>query len=107
MHSVDQTTEQMVRSVLAYAENRLRMTPVPLDRGTRSAQELSFELDGLIRDNPRPPDEVLGVYSSVIAPSCLNRASRDASSPPPAIAAPIASLAPPATDVTTQSNFSP
>ena len=36
MHSVDQTTDQMVRSVLAYAENRLRMDPVPLDRGTRS-----------------------------------------------------------------------
>jgi hypothetical protein len=26
MHEVDQTTEQLVRSVLAYAENRLRMT---------------------------------------------------------------------------------
>ncbi|WP_217180682.1 hypothetical protein [Nakamurella multipartita] len=50
MHSVNQTTDAMVRSILAYAENRLRMTPVPLDRGTRSAQELSFELDGLIRD---------------------------------------------------------
>ena len=34
MHEVDQTTEQMVRSVLAYAENRLRMNPVPLDKGT-------------------------------------------------------------------------
>ena len=34
MHDVDQTTEQMVRSVLAYAENRLRMDPVPLDKGT-------------------------------------------------------------------------
>ena len=33
MHEVDQTTEQMVRSVLAYAENRLRMNPVPLDKG--------------------------------------------------------------------------
>ena len=32
MHQVDQTTEQMVRSVLAYAENRLRMDPVPLDK---------------------------------------------------------------------------
>ena len=33
MHEIDQTTEQMVRSVLAYAENRLRMDPVPLDIG--------------------------------------------------------------------------
>ena len=29
MHSVDPTTEQMIRSVLAYAENRLRLDPVP------------------------------------------------------------------------------
>ena len=35
--TVDQTTEQMVRSVLAYAENRLRMDPVPLDKGTLPA----------------------------------------------------------------------
>ncbi len=33
MHSVDATTEQMIRSVLAYAENRLRLDPVPLDQG--------------------------------------------------------------------------
>ena len=34
MHSVDATTEQMIRSVLAYAENRLRLDPVPLDQGS-------------------------------------------------------------------------
>ena len=72
MHSVNQTTDAMVRSVLAYAENRLRMAPVPLDRGTRTAPELYRELDGLIRDQGRQPDEVLGVYSSVIAPSIIS-----------------------------------
>ena len=50
MHEVDQTTEQMVRSVLAYAENRLRMNPVPLDKGTLPADELYERLDGVIRD---------------------------------------------------------
>ncbi len=34
MHEVDQNTENMLRSVLAYAENRLRMNPVPLDKGS-------------------------------------------------------------------------
>lgn len=63
MHEVDETTEQMVRSVLAYAENRLRMNPVPLDQGLLSADELYGRLDGLIRETPRHPDEVLGVYS--------------------------------------------
>ncbi len=72
MHEVDQTTEQMVRSVLAYAENRLRMSPVPLDKGTRSATELYGELDGVIRDRGRHPDEVLGIYASVIAPSIIS-----------------------------------
>ena len=72
MHDVDQNTEQMVRSVLAYAENRLRMNPVPLDKGVLPADELYGRLDGLIRDTPRPPDEVLGVYTSVIAPSVIS-----------------------------------
>ena len=72
MHEIDQTTEQMVRSVLAYAENRLRMDPVPLDIGTLPADELNARLAGLIRDSGRHPDEVLGVYSSVIAPSIIS-----------------------------------
>lgn len=72
MHQVDQTVEQMVRGVLAYAENRLRMDPIPLDRGEHSAEELSAALDGVIRDRGRSPDEVLGIYSSVIAPSVIS-----------------------------------
>jgi aromatic-L-amino-acid decarboxylase len=72
MHEVDQTAEQMVRSVLAYAENRLRMNPVPLDRATLPADELYSRLEGVIGDTGRHPDEVLGVYSSVIAPSVIS-----------------------------------
>src|SRR5215218_8632260 len=72
MHQVDQTTDQMVRSVLAYAENRLRMDPVPLDIGTLPADQLYARLAGLIRASARHPDEVLGVYSSVIAPSIIS-----------------------------------
>src|SRR6187549_560800 len=72
MHDVDQTTEQMVRSVLAYAENRLRMDPVPLDKGPQPAADLYKVLNGVIRDRGRAPDEVLGIYSSVIAPSIVS-----------------------------------
>src|SRR5215510_6611758 len=72
MHEVDQTTDQMVRSVLAYAENRLRMNPVPLDKGVLSAAEINQRLKGLIRDEGRQPDEVMGVYASVIAPSVIS-----------------------------------
>jgi glutamate/tyrosine decarboxylase-like PLP-dependent enzyme len=72
VHTVDQTTEQMVRAVLAYAENRLRRDPVPLDGSTRTTPELSAVLTGVIRDQPRSPDEVLGIYTSVIAPSIIS-----------------------------------
>ena len=73
MHSVDQTTDAMVRSVLAYAENRLRMSPVPLDKGTRTPAEL-YARAGRRSSGTRAgqPDEVLGVYSSVIAPSIIS-----------------------------------
>src|ERR1700690_1443295 len=72
MHSVDPTTEQMIRSVLAYAENRLRLDPVPLDEGSRNPAELDAALRGLLGDEPHNPDQVLGVYSSVIAPAVLS-----------------------------------
>src|ERR1700712_6121701 len=72
MHEIDQTTEQMVRSVLAYAENRLRVDAVPLAIGPPGAAELNGRLAGLIRDSGRHPDEVLGVYASVIAPSVIS-----------------------------------
>jgi aromatic-L-amino-acid decarboxylase len=72
MHQVDETTEQMVRSVLAYAENRLRMDPVPLDKGALPAADIYRVLDPVIRDRGRAPDEVLGIYSSVIAPSIIS-----------------------------------
>jgi aromatic-L-amino-acid/L-tryptophan decarboxylase len=72
MHAIDQSTEQMVRSVLAYAENRLRLDPVPLDQGTLTATQLADRLDGVIRPEARGVDEVLGVYASVIAPSIIS-----------------------------------
>ncbi|HSS67320.1 MAG TPA: pyridoxal-dependent decarboxylase [Nocardioidaceae bacterium] len=72
MHAIDQGTERMVRSVLAYAENRLRLDPVPLDQGTLTAAQLADRLEGVIRHEGRGVDEVLGVYASVIAPSIIS-----------------------------------
>jgi aromatic-L-amino-acid/L-tryptophan decarboxylase len=72
MHSVDPKTESMIRSVLAYAENRLRLNPVPLDRGSRDPAELDAALKGLLGPGPRNPDQVLGVYTSVIAPAVIS-----------------------------------
>ncbi len=72
MHSVDATTEAMIRSVLAYAENRLRLNPVPLDRGSRDPAELDAALKGLLGPEPHDSDQVLGVYASVVAPAVIS-----------------------------------
>ena len=72
MHSVDATTEQMIRSVLAYAENRLRLDPVPLDEGARDPAALAAALRGLLGDLPHNPDQVLGVYTSCLAPAVIS-----------------------------------
>ena len=72
MHSVDPTTEQMIRSVLAYAENRLRLDPVPLDEGSRDPAELDAALKGLLGDDPHNPDQVLGAYTSCVAPAVIS-----------------------------------
>jgi glutamate/tyrosine decarboxylase-like PLP-dependent enzyme len=48
------------------------MDPVPLDKGTQPAADLYKALNGVIRDRGRVPDEVLGIYSSVIAPSIIS-----------------------------------
>jgi aromatic-L-amino-acid decarboxylase len=72
MHSVDPTTDKMIRSVLAYAEGRLRLDPVPLDGGPRDPAELATALRGLLADQPHDPDEVLGVYTSTLATSVIS-----------------------------------
>ena len=72
MHNVDPTTESMIRSVLAYAENRLRLNPVPLDQGSRDPAELDAALKGLPGTGPHTPDQVLGVWASVMAPAVIS-----------------------------------
>src|SRR5258708_38807303 len=75
MHSVDRTTEQMIRSVLAYAENRLRLDPVPLDKGSRNPAELDIAVAGLLGDEGHDPDKVLGVYAATLAPAVISAGS--------------------------------
>jgi aromatic-L-amino-acid decarboxylase len=72
MHSVDPTTEQMIRAVLAYAENRLRLDPVPLDGCNPDPAVLDAALTGLLGDEPHNPDQVLGAYTSVVAPAVIS-----------------------------------
>ncbi len=62
----------MIRSVLAYAENRLRLDPVPLDGAPRDPAELHEALSGLLADDPHNADQILGVYTSVMAPAVIS-----------------------------------
>jgi aromatic-L-amino-acid/L-tryptophan decarboxylase len=72
MHSVDPTTEQMIRSVLAYAEDRLRLDPVPLDSGPRDPAQLGAALAGILNDQGNDPDKVLGIYAATLAPAVIS-----------------------------------
>jgi len=72
MHGVDRVTEQMIRSVLAYAENRLRLDPVPLDKGSRDPATLDIALGGLLGDEGHDPDQVLGAYAAFVAPAVIS-----------------------------------
>jgi aromatic-L-amino-acid/L-tryptophan decarboxylase len=72
MHGVDRVTEQMIRSVLAYAENRLRLDPVPLDTGSRNPADLDFALAGLLGEGSHDPDQVLGAYAATLAPAVIS-----------------------------------
>jgi aromatic-L-amino-acid/L-tryptophan decarboxylase len=72
MHGVDRLTEQMIRSVLAYAENRLRLDPVPLDQGSQDPADLDAALGGLLGDEGHNPDQVLGAYAAFVAPAVIS-----------------------------------
>jgi len=72
MHGVDRVTEQMIRSVLAYAENRLRLDPVPLDDGSRDPAVLDVALAGLLGEEGHDPDQVLGAYAATVAPAVIS-----------------------------------
>jgi aromatic-L-amino-acid/L-tryptophan decarboxylase len=72
MHSVDATIDKMIKSVLAYAQSRLRLDPVPLDGVPRDAAKLRDALRGLLSDQPHDPDQILGVYADTLAPAVIS-----------------------------------
>ncbi len=72
MHSVDAVTEQIIRSVIAQAENRVRLDPVSLDGRSRPPEEFDLLTAGVIGEGPRNPDEILGLYASLLAPSLIS-----------------------------------
>ncbi len=72
MHGIDDLTERMIRAVLGYAQDRLRLDPVPLDKGSRDPADLQAALAGLLTDEGHDPDLVLSAYAETIAPAVIS-----------------------------------
>ena len=72
MHGIDSVTEKMIRAVLGYAEDRLRLDPVPLDQGSRDPAELQAALAGLLGDDGNDPEFVLNAYAETVAPAVIS-----------------------------------
>jgi len=72
VHTIDATSERMLRSVFAYTENRLRLDPVPLDRGSRDPKVLDTIFGDILGPDGHDPDYVLGIYASAIAPAVMS-----------------------------------
>ena len=72
MHTVDAATEQMIRSVLAYAEQRLRLDPVPLDGGPPDPAQLGAALRGMLTAEGNDPEKVLRIYADTLAPAVIS-----------------------------------
>jgi glutamate/tyrosine decarboxylase-like PLP-dependent enzyme len=72
MHGVDPITDRMIRAVLGYAEERLRLDPVPLDKGSRDPADLQAALTGLLGETGHDPEQVLSVYAESIAPAVIS-----------------------------------
>jgi aromatic-L-amino-acid/L-tryptophan decarboxylase len=72
MHGIDSVTEKMIRAVLGYAEDRLRLDPVPLDKGSRDPAELQAALAGLLGEDGNDPELVLAAYAEIVAPAVIS-----------------------------------
>jgi aromatic-L-amino-acid/L-tryptophan decarboxylase len=72
MHGIDSVTDKMIRAVLGYAEERLRLDPVPLDQGSRDPAELQAALAGLLGEDGNDPEFVLNAYAETVAPAVIS-----------------------------------
>src|ERR687883_468352 len=61
----------MARAGLAYTHDRLRLEPVPLDRGF-PVEELEARAGNLIGRDGHDPEAVLRVFADVLAPAVIS-----------------------------------
>ena len=71
MHRYTDTTERVAQALLAYARDRLRLNPVPLD-GPRSREELAAEAGRTITPNGLGAPEALRIFAETLAPATVS-----------------------------------
>jgi len=71
MHHFDETAQRTARACLDYAWERLQLDPAPLDHPV-SLEELARQAGATITAEGRDPEDVLRVFTEVLAPACLS-----------------------------------
>ncbi len=71
MHTFDTATEHLTEAILEYISKRLRLDPVPLDRGVDPAT-LNTMAPSLINEFGNDPDAVLAQFADVLAPAVIS-----------------------------------
>jgi L-2,4-diaminobutyrate decarboxylase len=71
MHRYTDTTERVAQALLAYARDRLRLNPVPLD-GPRSRDELAAEAGRTITTDGLGAPEALRIFAETLAPATVS-----------------------------------
>lgn len=71
MHRHTEETERLAHVILAYAEERFRLDPVPLD-GPRAPEELEAATGATITEDGLGGEEALRMFAEVLAPACIS-----------------------------------
>ncbi|HZP31163.1 MAG TPA: pyridoxal-dependent decarboxylase [Acidimicrobiia bacterium] len=71
MHHFDETADRAARACLDYALERLRYDPAPLDQPT-TYDDLARRVGATITSAGRDPEDVLRVFTEVLAPACIS-----------------------------------
>jgi aromatic-L-amino-acid decarboxylase len=71
VHAYDELTDRMARAVFEYTQDRLRLSPVPLDHSV-PRDELETRAGNLLNAAGNDPQEVLRIFSEVLAPAVIS-----------------------------------
>ena len=71
MHRYTDETERVARAALAYARDRLRLHPVPLD-GPRTADELTELAGATITEDGLGGEAAMRLFAEVLAPATIS-----------------------------------